>query len=404
MTACRLILPLALALLSGACADTGASLREALNAAGRVSEPADPSQTTVRPANDAAPITAAAGDLATRVATRPFFVAEPLATGEPLPDAPIPRAEFPAIQLSDALLYLLRNVTLRLAVDANLEDQALTNLVLDGSFADALAQLAQKGNFIYRRQKDVLHIEAAARYRVALPPVGYVGLQGSKAAGVSALSPFDDLVSRLKKAGARNVSIADSENRILFETSIPGRTPVLEALDAFRQREEMIAWKVRVLRLKPGPLLGKSWTMFSPDLKPLALEGRPGDVRAYAGRFDAAAIAAFLKALKQDSAPVEKGVALLPTNLPISFSPSAALCPAAKGRKPNASATVTLQTRRDGRKLRTNLSAVLPGCAASDASMAFTAAASQSIVLAGLGGDLVLILEPQLIRFAGAED
>ena len=416
----HLILPMALLLLTSACA--GTSLREALHEAGiPVTDgkggawPDDGAPDTGSDDRDAsASRTATAGSApATRLATRPFFVAAPLQTGETLPEDRVPRAEFPEIQLSDALLYLLRNVTLRLAVDENLEDQTLENLVIEGSFADALDKLAQRGNFLYRRQGDVLHIEAAARYQIALPPVGYVGPKGRKD-GVFALNPFDDLAGRLKKAGAQDVTVVAQENRITFTTSIAGRTPVLGVLDELRQHEEMIAFKLNFIRLPSGPLTGKSWADFSADLKPLALEGQPGNLRAYTGQFDAAAITAFLKALKQGIAPVEKGVALLPVNLPVTFSPAGVTCPAVgkggskgskvRNRQPQKPVAFTVQTRRDGAQLRTNFSASLPGCAASDASAAFTLPTDQSIALVGLGGDLVLVLEPQLIRFKGAAD
>jgi hypothetical protein len=408
MAASRLILPVLLALLSGACADTGASLRDALRAGGQATAPSETWQTTDRTVASVDTSDRKADErLAPRIATRSFFVAEPLHAGAPLPDAPIPRAEFPEIQLSDALLYLLRNVTLQLAVDDNLDDKTLNSVVLEGDFADALAQLAQKGNFFYHRKGDVLSITSAARYRVTLPPVGYVGAKGHKDA-VLALDPFATLKDRLQKAGARNVQYVSKANELVFETSVAGRTPVLEALAAFRRDTELTAWKLAVLRLKPGPLVGKTWATFSPDLHPVPLEGRPGDVRAYAGRFDATAIATFLKALKQDSVLLEKGVVLLPENFPVSFTPATSLCPASKmrgkGGKTPAAATLTLQTRRDDRNLRTNLTALLPGCTVADTSMALTAPASQKLALVGVGGDLVLILEPQRIRFASAED
>lgn len=400
MTALHLILPVTLALLLGGCAGAGASLRDVLTAGGWTTLRAEAGK------QDGEKYTDLSGaeeepSVAPRLATRPFFVAAPRNAGEPLPTAPIPRAEFPDVLLSDALLYLLRNVTLQLAVDAKLEDRSLSGVVLEGDFGDALAQLARKGDFLYYRKGNVLHIESAASYQVALPPVGYVGPRKHRE-GKAALPPFRDLVSRLEKAGARNVTITPAQDRLTFDTSVAGQTPVREALAEFRRTVGMTAWKLTALRLKPGPLAEVSWAPYSPDLKPLALEGQSGKVRAYAGRFDAAAIKAFLTAMKQDAAWLETGTVLLPENLPVSFGPAVRLCPAARSRKPASQERLTLQTRRTGDSLRTNLTTVLPGCALPGASMAFTGPASDSVVLAGVGGNLVLVLEPQQIRFADA--
>lgn len=405
----RLVLPVLLALLSGACANTGASLREVLNSAGGRMAPPESDWKSVQAALPMAPDGKAAADaaqapsVASRVATRPFFVAEPLETGQPLPTDRIPRAEFPEIQMSDALLYLLRNVTLRLAVDADLQDQTINNLVLEGSFADALGTLAKKGRFAYVRQGDVLRISSRVRYSIALPPIGYVGPKGRRDASLP-LTPFEDLASRLLKAGAQDVSVDGDAGRLVFATSVAAETPILGVLEEWRQREEMLAWKLTVLRLSPGPLDGKSWNTFSPDLKPVSIDGDAEGMQAYAGAFDADAIADFLKALKHENAPVETGVALLPANLPVSFSPAAALCPAAKGKKSHPPATLTLQARRDGGDLRTNFSASLPGCKADHPSAAFTTPVGQSVLLVGVGGDLAVVLEPQVIRFASQAD
>jgi hypothetical protein len=371
--------------------------------------------------------------LATQVATRPFFVPEPLQAGQSLPQDRISRAEFPEIQLSDALLYLLRQVTLRLSVDEGLTDRTLYNVVLEGNFDAALDALARKGEFSYRRQGDVLTITSAVRYRMELPPVGYVGPRGHTSA-TFALDPFAALAARLTQAGAQDVKVEPNMGRIVFSTSVPGREPIFGVVEEWREQEEMVAWKLSIHRLRQGPLMTADWATFSPDLKVLPLDDARGTVRAYTGTFDDGVISGFLDALDQKHTVIEQGVVLLPENLPVTFSPASSLCPADKkslsgkqslrGKAPTGktprpltskaapkataaeqgqAATLTLQSRRDSQRLRSNLTLALPGCPVPGSSMGFTVTASQSVVLVGAGGDLVLVLEPRLIRFGEAQ-
>lgn len=349
------------------------------------------------------PVTGTSGDAtpaplpepSAAVAGKPFFRAVATEKSDPLPETRLPRAEFPEIALSDALLYLMRNSTLKLAVDPSVPEKTLKNVVLQGTFANGLETLASAGGFTWKRNGNVLRLSAGERFRVDLPPFGWFGGSG-KPQQDTPLDPYTPLLKPLQEAGITEAETDTARGTLSYRTSVGRRPVVEEALQQLRETTEWLAFDVAFYHLSGTKVPAPDWGGYSPDLQPLTLEDAPAGVAGWQGPFDADALTAFLAGIGQPAKKTEQGVALLPPNLPLTFAVQVPGC--GKGNRPVA-AKVTLQARRDGNTIRTNLTAETEGCKSGDLVTAFDLAPGTGAAVAGWGNNYAVMLQPRLVRF-----
>ncbi len=266
-----------------------------------------------------------------RRAGKPFFQMSGLHAHKPLPESSIPLLKFDQIYLSEALIQLLRNQEFKLFIDEDVNDSLLLDVHLSGTFARALHGLAEKGNFFYNYDGEVLHIRRRQDVIVNLPPLGYISNMASKDSNAARFNsnenPYATLQSFLRGFGVQHFNV----NAATAEMSMSLTPAALQSTETYFQdiirRQGVIAYKTHIVRLITPIGSPINWqNILTPQGEPLQRVNIPfngsaqDNIVAYSGRITPDHLLRFLRPLSSSVDDIDKGLLMQLPQSPVTFS------------------------------------------------------------------------------------